>query len=335
MMLVVRLTHVDHALIHSVDIVNHGDILLIVHVQAARGHHLLQEGVLHAAAVVVPAVANLDGLVFQIGFLGEEGIVQCLLSFIILRGMNLKGIGHPGTAPSTASLQLCFLIDQRMALGIEKLEVAGAVPVHVPVAPRALASPGTSLRTLHEDAQRVRIEVLRRGHHRNHGQRKRLVLQDKAAGDHGAGEIALAEQGKAEDAAGVHAEESVRARKAVRHGGRGAVAGIAQGTARRDTHAEGQRAAEYLAFLLYRGGCEPLRAECHADIRCRWGRCAAQRPLLRAVRHPGIAGAGRYGRIFHAGHDDARRSAQVEAPTLGVQFQVHLAQAVLVMMSQP
>ena len=132
-MLIVRLAHVEHGIVASVDEDMHGLPLLVVDVDATRCHNHLDAWVLYAAAGVVATIADLQSLVLDVWLLVEELSVEEVLEVIDLIGLELERVGSPAAAPSSAHGEVALLRNDALALGIDVFEGDRAVPVHVPV----------------------------------------------------------------------------------------------------------------------------------------------------------------------------------------------------------
>jgi len=110
--------------------------------------------------VAVSSVPHQEGLALDIGLVLEEGIVHGVAPLVYLRCMNLEAERHLEPAPSPATLYLCLLVQQRVALCIQIVEIHRAVPVHIPVTRIRLSQTGSAVHALYKDTQFVAIEVV-------------------------------------------------------------------------------------------------------------------------------------------------------------------------------
>ena len=69
----------------------------------------------------------------QEGLFGEELIVKRVLAVVYLVSLQLERVWREGSAPSSASREITFLVYDTVILGRDIFKVNGAVPVHVGV----------------------------------------------------------------------------------------------------------------------------------------------------------------------------------------------------------
>ena len=112
MVLVVWLAHIDDPLVDSVNIVSYGLIFLIINIKATTPYYLLEEGIQNTAFSIVPAIPDLQCLVFYKRFGREKWIVKCFIEFIYFLCMNLERVWHPGPAGGSAPFYLRLLVDE-------------------------------------------------------------------------------------------------------------------------------------------------------------------------------------------------------------------------------
>ncbi len=213
-----------------------GLVGLVVDVEARSGCNLLKDNILHTTAVVIAAIANLHGLVLEVGFLFEEGVEEVLLAFVALVGLDLERRGRPGTAPAAATLDARLLCKEQFAIGREIFEHRRTLPIHIPIALSALsvaraAVARAAVDALDEDAQRVAVEIGLRARDGEDGQVDVARALDECSCSHGARQVAVAEETEAERAGDGGRKDARQRIVAVLLGGCAAVGGVAQGAA--------------------------------------------------------------------------------------------------------
>ena len=170
-MFVVGFAHVDGAHKLSVYVMAHRRVVLQVHVNPAGPYNALQCGILDTAQVVVSATTELQCLVLQIRFVREELIIQIILPFVFLSGLNLETEWGESLAVSATTAHVGLHVYQRFArLRIKHFKVHRPVPVMVPVAVFAGTLSSSAVCAFGEETYGGVIEmvgVCHHGHHRN------------------------------------------------------------------------------------------------------------------------------------------------------------------------
>ena len=168
-MFVVGFAHVDGAHKLSVYVMAHRRVVLQVHVNPAGPYNALQCGILDTAQVVVSATTELQGLVLQIRFVGEELIIQIILPFVFLSGLNLETEWGESLAVSATTAHVGLHVYQRFArLRIKHFKVHRPVPVMVPVAVFAGTLSSAAVCAFGEETDGGVIKMVGVCHHGHH-----------------------------------------------------------------------------------------------------------------------------------------------------------------------
>ena len=193
-MLVVGFAHIEHGIGTAVDIHVNRLPALVIHVHAAGFHDALDGTVLDARACVVAAIANLQGLVFQVGLSFKELVAEEVLQVVLFVGFQLERAWRPCTAPAAAHREVALLADHTFALVCDVFKVDGTVPAHVPVAVAGLSIARTTVGAGGEDTALFGIDVVGVGHDGDDGEGLVAVVSDIGTCDDGAGQLAVLKQ---------------------------------------------------------------------------------------------------------------------------------------------
>ena len=169
--LVVRLSHVEHADVLAVDELVGRLIALPVDIHTAREDDGLDGPVFQSVVVIVSSVSYLQCPVSDIWLRLEERIYQFVVPTQFFASFQLERMWSPCAAPTAAHLQVDILVEHHLSVSGDIREVDGSFPVHIPVASRALSVARSSVGSLDIDADGVVVEEVRVADDRDDRQR--------------------------------------------------------------------------------------------------------------------------------------------------------------------
>ena len=236
-MFVVGFAHVDGAHKLSVYVMAHRRVVLQVHVNPAGPYNALQCGILDTAQIVVSATTELQCLVLQIRFVGEELIIQIILSFVFLSGLNLETEWGESLAVSATTAHVSLHVYQRFTrLRIKHFKIHRPVPVMVPVAVFACALSSSAVCAFGKETYGGVIEMVGICHHGHHRNVERLVTLYVRAGHHRTAQTSVLKKSETIDTGTRCGQFARGAGSSVLHSGGGTVHGVAERRSLGDVH---------------------------------------------------------------------------------------------------
>ena len=121
-LVVVGLAQVEYATQLAVDILDDGHIRLHIDVDARTLKDGFEGGISEAGAIVphvVATVAHQHGLVADIGLLGEERVVEAVLTIKNLVGFQLERAIALAAGPSARYTDIDILVEQHFAIATD------------------------------------------------------------------------------------------------------------------------------------------------------------------------------------------------------------------------
>ena len=300
-----------------------------VDIESAAENAFLDAGIDDSAVVVVAAVAHLNGLVLDVGFLLEEGIGEEVLSLVLLGCLQAEGAGRKVAAPSSGDFEIRFLLNGRGGVvaafvGHQIFEIDGSLPGAVLVAVVLVVAVGT-VGAVDIDADAVVVEVLRVGGHRDDGQVVVAVLIDIGTRDDGTGEESVAEEAEPEDGGLVdNRQTSVEVAYAVFQGGCGAVGGVDEECSFGDFHFDVEGVGEDGAVGRSFQRRQLFAGKGAASVRGGRGGSAGIGPCAGTIDGAGIAATCDGGRIVLAVDEFLTAGVEVDGAAFRVEFEGHL-----------
>jgi len=335
-MLVVGFAHVEQSDELAVDEVEHGLIALAIDVERCAGDDGLKSWVLESTVVVVSSVANLERLVTEERFVAEETVWEVFDATLVgfLCG-EFEGVGCPSTAPSSTSADVAFLTEQDVAVGIEILKIDRTVPIHVPVALVGIAIARTTVHALHEDAERVAVEVGIVANHGNDGEGVAIVLLQIGTRDDRTWQHAILVETETQHGIVRHGEQSVSGTGTVGEGRGAAVSGVAQCATCWDGDFRCEIALEKRRRVRNDGSIQTLCGKVALGIGGARSGIGGEAPFVATIRGAGIGNA-RDGFGIRLGQKHiALDVGNVDGSSIAIELESHLRLGVLGKMVEP
>ena len=289
--LVVAFAYVEHSHILAVEEDMGRLIVLTVDVEATLHHDLLQCRVDDTSIGVVASVAHLPAAILVVWLVGKDRTIDGVDTLVPLVCLDTEGgfhlpvltVHHSASvraSPSSGYLHVYLLVHLRNVRNITILvllrdkifEVDGTLPVHVPVAGRALPIARNSIRTSGIYSYGIVVKVLGVG--RNGDDRQVIVVVPVyiAARDHRTWQIAVCNEAETKDCSLCDIEPACRTRRAV--GGRwsASIRSILQQRASRYGDPHGKRVGEDMTVHINLRRVKPLDGKLAAFVACigRW-----------------------------------------------------------------
>ena len=326
-LVIVGLAEVNHTFELTVDIFYHLHSALHIKVNA-RALDDGGQGGIHKTGVVLPdivaTITQKEGLVTDVGFLWEEGIVEAVLSVENLVRLQFHRTGIYLSCPSARDADIHILVKKHTLRRTDITEIHRTVPVLIPVG-RIVTSITCDTIFPHDVYAPHRIsEVFLIADDGDDGNSIVGIGLDITSGDGHTGQITVFEETEHIVGGLVDGEQAVVAylTGSIAGGGRhAAIGGVHQGCALRYLHQNAESVLEDLATLIDNRLRQSVAGKYGCGIRGTGCRHCRPSPLFAAIGLTGVSGPAQGFGVVLTHQELAILVTQIDSATVAVKLE--------------